>query len=264
MPMIYLGKFLATFALENNGIQMLSKCYQSAVSKMRLSSSTHSKVTLRKHFRNARNRLSETKQSLAASRLAVNFSKVVNTRSIRSIAAYIADDGEINPIKLCQLLQRQGVRVHIPTIEAQHLPLSFSCLPSSKLLLKLGMFNIPVALNRRKINASKLDILLVPLVAFDRHFNRLGRGGGYYDRTLEQVRANSSCKVAAMGIAHQQQSYSGKLLIESSDQALDSVCTDLGFMSKTKPARVLTCRGFKKGVKKICIMTGVKSYQLCL
>ena len=65
--------------------------------------------------------------------------------------------------------------------------------------------------------------LIVPLLAFDSVLNRLGYGGGYYDRTLEKLRASGP--VAAIGIAWAVQELPA-LPVEPTDQLLDAIVTD--------------------------------------
>ncbi|WP_239520589.1 5-formyltetrahydrofolate cyclo-ligase [Pseudooceanicola aestuarii] len=67
------------------------------------------------------------------------------------------------------------------------------------------------------------EILIVPLVAFDRQFNRLGYGGGFYDRTLEGLRARGP--VLAIGLAHAAQEAEA-LPLEPTDQPLNMIVTE--------------------------------------
>ncbi|WOI55798.1 5-formyltetrahydrofolate cyclo-ligase [Palleronia sp. LCG004] len=67
------------------------------------------------------------------------------------------------------------------------------------------------------------EILIVPLVAFDRRLNRLGYGGGFYDRTLEGLRA--ARPTIAIGFAHSAQELP-EIPVEPTDQPLDLVVTE--------------------------------------
>jgi 5-formyltetrahydrofolate cyclo-ligase len=69
------------------------------------------------------------------------------------------------------------------------------------------------------------EFLLVPLLAFDRQGYRLGYGGGYYDRTLQDLRATRD--ITAIGIAYQGQEVDS-VPHESFDQRLDGVITEAG------------------------------------
>lgn len=72
------------------------------------------------------------------------------------------------------------------------------------------------------------EILIVPLVAFDTSGNRLGYGGGFYDRTLEGLRAKRP--TLAVGFAYAEQEASD-LPIEPTDQPLDMIVTQNGVIT---------------------------------
>lgn len=71
-------------------------------------------------------------------------------------------------------------------------------------------------------------IVVVPLVAFDRHGGRLGYGGGFYDRTLAELRAKGP--VTAIGFAWSAQE-AESLPLETTDQPLDLIVTEAGVIS---------------------------------
>jgi 5-formyltetrahydrofolate cyclo-ligase len=71
--------------------------------------------------------------------------------------------------------------------------------------------------------AATPHVLIVPLVAFDRDGGRLGYGGGFYDRTLERLRARQG--TVAVGFAWAAQE-AARLPLEPTDQRLDMVVTD--------------------------------------
>ncbi len=72
------------------------------------------------------------------------------------------------------------------------------------------------------------DLVLVPLLAFDPYGGRLGQGGGYYDRTLAQLRAERP--VFVLGLAYAGQEVE-RLPAETHDQPLDAVLTETGLRS---------------------------------
>ncbi len=72
------------------------------------------------------------------------------------------------------------------------------------------------------------EIVIVPLVAFDRSGGRLGYGGGFYDRTLEQLRARRA--TMAIGFAYAAQEAEG-LPLEPTDQPLDLIVTEAGIIT---------------------------------
>jgi len=79
------------------------------------------------------------------------------------------------------------------------------------------------------------QILIVPLVAFDRSGGRLGYGGGFYDRTLARLRAAGP--VLAVGFAFAAQE-ADKLPLEPTDQPLDLIVTDQGILEPRAAAKI--------------------------
>ena len=72
------------------------------------------------------------------------------------------------------------------------------------------------------------NVLLVPMLACDKHGNRLGYGGGYYDRTLKKLRARKSMGgVTAIGLAYEGQIY-GEIPHFEEDEPIDIILTDVG------------------------------------
>lgn len=96
-------------------------------------------------------------------------------------------------------------------------------------VLTPNQFNIPEPADKTKqIPATELDLVLLPLVAFDLLGNRLGAGGGYYDRTFH---ANTKSKLIGLAYAAQQ---ADALVDDSWDVKLDGVLTEKS-MSYFKP-----------------------------
>jgi len=77
----------------------------------------------------------------------------------------------------------------------------------------------------RRIEEIEPEIVILPLLAFDRRGGRLGYGGGFYDRTLEQLRARRA--TLAIGFAFAGQEIE-QIPLEPTDQPLDLVVTQAG------------------------------------
>jgi 5-formyltetrahydrofolate cyclo-ligase len=104
-------------------------------------------------------------------------------------------------------------------IEAPATPLKFAkWAPDAELVVGAFKAKIPA-----KIDWMIPEILIVPLVAWDREGGRLGYGGGFYDRTLEELRAHGP--VLAIGFAFNAQ-MSRDLPLETTDQPLDMIVTE--------------------------------------
>jgi len=87
-------------------------------------------------------------------------------------------------------------------------------------LLKVNKYGIPEPETK---NIVYPDILLVPLVAFDKNLNRLGYGGGYYDRLIERI--SKKKKIIKIGLAFSIQKID-KVPINVYDQKLDFIITN--------------------------------------
>ena len=134
------------------------------------------------------------------------------------IAGYAAVRGEADPFPLMAALANQGHPLCLPHTQGEAMVFR-SWKPGDPLVV--GRFNIPEP--DAKARERRPDLVLVPVLAFDRHGYRLGYGGGYYDRYLSEHRAKRT--VRAIGIAFAGQEME-ELPREASDEPLDAVVTE--------------------------------------
>jgi len=136
------------------------------------------------------------------------------------IAAYMAMRTELDPTAAMTVLAEAN-RICVPVIEANGQPLRFrEWRPGCRMVD--GPFGARVPESGDWLEP---EIVIAPLVAFDRACNRLGYGGGFYDRTLEGLRAKRPTR--AIGFAYAAQELAG-LVVEPTDQLLDAVVTEMG------------------------------------
>lgn len=139
------------------------------------------------------------------------------------LAGYMPIRTEIDPLPAMAEAAAYGP-VGVPVIAGEGQPLDFSrWTPDGP--LREGPFGAMVP---EVDDFMTPQILIVPLVAFDRHGGRLGYGGGFYDRTLERLRAAGP--VLAIGFAWAAQD-AGALPQEPTDQPLDMVVTEAGVLT---------------------------------
>jgi 5-formyltetrahydrofolate cyclo-ligase len=147
---------------------------------------TASRHQLRQQLRTLRRAIPEAQRQQFAIDLATSVGLNEVFRRSQRIAAYLAADGEIDPHPLLEMAWRQNKQVFLPVL----LPYRGNRLwfapyhPDSK--LKPNRFGIlePRVGRRELTDPQTLDLVLTPLVGFDRQGNRLGMGGGYYDRSF--------------------------------------------------------------------------------
>lgn len=160
-----------------------------------------SRDNIRRHIRQERNALSSTDQAQLALIASRHLLAEIQRISAKKVALYLGFDGELATSKLIEALWKHGVEVYLPKLH-----------PFSKgnLLFLRYDANTEMVSNCYDISEPKLDIrniatidqldmIVTPLVAFDKQGNRMGMGSGFYDRTLAQVNNN---KPLAVGYAH--------------------------------------------------------------
>ena len=134
------------------------------------------------------------------------------------LSGYLPIRTEISPLAAMEEAAAYGP-VGVPVIVGNGTPLRFAAwTPDCE--LKDGPFGAQVPVKEDFFDP---EILIVPLVAFDRKGNRLGYGGGFYDRTLEQLRQRRA--TLAIGFAYSAQE-AEELPLESTDQPLDLIVTE--------------------------------------
>lgn len=182
------------------------------------------RAALRRQLRTARRALSATQQKLAARQLTRRLSRLPELRAAQRIALYWPMDGEIDPRPL----------LHHPVFarHAFYLPV-LTAFPAFTLrfvrwrpgmALHRNRFGIPEPAGRRWLMAERMDVVLLPLTGFDAAGNRLGMGGGFYDRTLAFMRYGCK-KPLLVGAAHACQQVA-RLPVASWDVPLAVVATD--------------------------------------
>ena len=142
------------------------------------------------------------------------------TDTSKSVAAYYPFKGEVDILPSLNHLHINGHQTALPVITAKASPLSFKTWKLGDALTE-SFFKIPQP--TQNANDILPDIILIPLVGFDRSGNRLGYGGGFYDRTLETLRATKP--VIAIGIAFSIQEVD-KLAPCEHDEPLDYIITE--------------------------------------
>ena len=142
-----------------------------------------------------------------------------------TIAATVADDGELDPGPLVDALAARGARIVHPRVGAGVMSFA-SAASAAAFVVGPGRVLQPDE-NATAVPLGELDVVLVPLVAFDARCNRVGRGGGHYDRTFARRREPPPLLV---GLAHDEQLVADAAP-EAHDVALDHIVT---------PARVFS------------------------
>jgi 5-formyltetrahydrofolate cyclo-ligase len=183
--------------------------------------------TLRSTLRQRRQGLSSLEQQRAALLLCQRLSKLPAFWRSQRIAAYWASDGEVDLRPLIKIAWRAGKHIYLPMITGP-CRMEFRRFQRGE-RLNSNRYGIaePQAC-AAKIDVSELDLLIAPLVGFDRRGNRLGMGGGYYDRALQTV-SRRLLRPRLIGAAHSCQQVD-TIIPQSWDRSLQAVVTEAEYI----------------------------------
>jgi 5-formyltetrahydrofolate cyclo-ligase len=184
-------------------------------------------ISLRSQIRALRRTLSLSQREQAAQNLAKRVAALPVFATSQHIAAYIAIDGEMDPTPLLAQVTALGKQIYLPVLTADsQRPMVFAPYGTDT-KLKPNRFKIlePDVSPAQWRNGEHLDLVLAPLVAFDASGNRLGMGGGFYDRTFAFRRDTASPWPYLLGMAYELQKVDA-LERQPWDIALDGIATE--------------------------------------
>jgi 5-formyltetrahydrofolate cyclo-ligase len=147
----------------------------------------------------------------------ISFLKI-DKLNFKSIGGYYPSNYEIDDLDILDLLEKKNFKVSLPIIKKNN-QMNFHSWSRND-PLKINKFGIPEPVSSKIFYP---DILLVPLVAYDSSLNRLGYGGGYYDRYIEKI--DKIKKVTKIGLAFSFQKISS-IPITQYDRKLDFIFTE--------------------------------------
>ena len=190
------------------------------------------KRALRRLLRRKRQALSQHEQHMAAQKLCQRLKTLPEIRRARRLSVYLPVKGEIDPTPLIPWLRQRNVALYLPVLR----PFSTNQLwfvayrPDTPMVKNRFGIDEPdaqfSAQRRNRLPAWALDTLIVPLVGFDANANRMGMGGGFYDRSLAFMHRPGPSPTL-IGVAHACQQVAS-LPVEPWDVPLQAVVSDQG------------------------------------
>jgi len=178
------------------------------------------KKKLRRKYLKIRKELSDDYVSQSSRLIIQRVLESAEYRKARTIHCYVSiiENKEVYTQDLIKLSLQKGKKVVVPKMVGNK-QLSHIYLKSMD-DLALNDWNVPEPRSNDEADISELDLILVPMVAGDRHKNRLGYGQGYYDRFLNR----SNCK--KMGLLFSCQLTENKLPVDPFDVPMDIMITE--------------------------------------
>lgn len=147
------------------------------------------KQALRLTCQQIRKTLSPTYQNTVSSQVCARIRKLDQYRYAKRIALYQPVNGEIDLSGLWRSAPMQGKYCYFPALNNDKTLSFLPATPSSPFKENRYGIEEPDIGHEHAISPEQLDLIFIPLVAFDEHGTRLGMGAGYYDRTLANYRA---------------------------------------------------------------------------
>ena len=170
-----------------------------------------------------RSKILKIRKKNSNKKLEINLNKFfyflkINKLKSKNIGGYFTSNFEIDDLKILEMMEKKKFHISLPVIKKNN---QMNFLQWSRNdPLKINKFGIPEPISSKIIVP---DILLVPLVSFDNELNRLGYGGGFYDRYIEKIEKVK--KVIKIGLAFSYQKIK-KIPTNKFDRKLDFIITE--------------------------------------
>ena len=148
------------------------------------------------------------------------FLKFLEKKNIKSkiIGGYYPFNYELDILNILEMLEMKSYTISLPRVGKNNTMNFYQW--SFKDPLRINKYGIPETISKKKINPG---VLLVPLVAFDNQFNRLGYGGGYYDRYIAKILKKKDIITIGLGYSFQ---LIKKVLVNKFDIKLNYIITE--------------------------------------
>ena len=141
-----------------------------------------------------------------------------NKINFKNIGGYYPFNHEIDDLSILNFLRNKGANISLPIIRENNQMDFFEW--TNKDPLKINKYGIAEPISGKKIYP---EIILIPLVAYDNDLNRLGYGGGFYDRYLKKIEKVKKILKIGLGFSYQELK---KIPINKHDKKLDLIITE--------------------------------------
>ncbi len=187
----------------------------------------HNKAALRRLFDQKRKALSLEAQKQKSRQLLQWLPQIPAFVTAKHIAMYWPMGAELSPLPLLTQAQHQNKHCYLPVLRPGSEVLTFVAYQAMDPLMKHPLGFLEPALSEKPILAAKdLDLIILPLLAFDDYGQRLGRGAGHYDRTLHEISDSKKPYLLGLGYACQ---HIDRLPTDPWDYRVDGVLTEEGY-----------------------------------
>ena len=189
------------------------------------------KKEIRNKFSNLRKNISQQEIEEKSNLIFDNFVKLFYDNHLKNyhqkkFSLYLPINNEVGTKKIEQFFIKNNIVFGYPKIISRNQELLFiRNSPQKKLINSQFYKNLPEINDNETIEP---DILIIPLLAFDKSLSRLGMGGGFFDRTIQHLRSRNS-QLITIGLAYDFQEFDELLPINNKDEKLNIIITNNEF-----------------------------------
>lgn len=183
------------------------------------------KTELRDYYRQLRRNMSDHDREVAAQKVSKAFFSIFsNPKASQVLAGYIGINNELEISSLLRRAESIGYEIALPAVIAKGEALRFRlCGAAPRIKPNKIYASIPEPLDIYPLVTP--NIVIAPLLACDKKGTRLGYGGGFYDRTLVELRRNNP-DLIALGLCYDKQVADQELPSDEHDQKLNMIITE--------------------------------------
>lgn len=191
------------------------------------------KSELRKVFRNKRDQLSHDEVLLRSKKVCDNFlqnllPKIYDKDKKIIFSIYLESGKEVSTKDIAEFFKKNHIAFSYPQIVRKNRYLDFVLFDKDLVFTRSKFYrNILEPNGQKKVLP---DFLIVPLLAFDSNLNRLGMGGGFFDRTIEFLKRKKT-QITTIGLAFDFQGQNLPIPTNDTDCALDFIVTEKNVFS---------------------------------
>ncbi len=183
------------------------------------------KAELRRQMRRRRRALSAAEQAKAAEQFSARIWPLLRPPACRHVAVYLAVGGELDLTPLIETLWQTGKQVYLPVVTRLAPERLAFCRYQPDTPLQANRYGIGEPVQGTPWPTRHLDAVLLPLTAFDAAGNRLGMGGGFYDRPFAWRRHSGLRKPKLIGVGYDWQEVAS-IKTEPHDVAVQFIVTN--------------------------------------
>ena len=169
-----------------------------------------------------RKKISKIRSKFVRKKITVNYKaiiKLIEKKSLnRKVGLYYPFGDELSTLELMDRLTKKNFTISLPVINNKFEMSFYSWSPNEP--LTINRYGILEPFKGKKITPSTL---IIPMLAFDSNLNRLGYGGGFYDRFIKKVEKQNNCVKIGLALSCQK---INKVPVDKYDKKMDFIITE--------------------------------------